>query len=103
MFFHIVMMRLTPDADATVHTRIGGFVTRVRRELDYVHDYHFGRNIADRGKGYDWAVVGTFASSADHDRYQISAVHQEMKAFMTPYIADIVVCDFETPQDRGGA
>lgn len=103
MFFHVVMMRLTPDADAAVHARIADFVRRVRRELDYVQAYHFGRNVADRGKGYDWAVIGTFASSADHDRYQVSPVHQEMKAFMTPYIDDIVVCDFEAPENPRGA
>jgi hypothetical protein len=97
MFFHIVMMRLTPDADANVHARICGFVTRVRHELDCVREYYFGQNVADRAKGYEWAVVGTFASSAEHDRYQVSSVHQEMKAFMTPYIADLVVCDFEAP------
>ena len=96
MFFHVVMMRLSDDADASVHARIHEFVGRVRRELDYVRDYHFGRNVADRGKGYDWAVIGTFDTSADHDRYQVSTVHQEMKAFMTPYISDIVVCDFDT-------
>jgi hypothetical protein len=97
MFYHIVMLRLA-GADDAVHARIRDFVARVRHELDYVRDYHFSRNVADRGKGYDWAVVGTFDTSADHDRYQVSPVHQEMKAFMTPYIADLVVCDF----DAGG-
>jgi hypothetical protein len=95
MFFHVVMMRLV-DADASVHARIDEFVARVRRELPYVRGYAYGRNVADRAKGYDWAVIGTFDTSEDHDRYQVSPVHQEMKAFMTPYIAEIVVCDFDT-------
>jgi quinol monooxygenase YgiN len=97
MFFHVVMMRFTPDADANVHARIRDFVSRVRHEPEYARSYYFGRNIAERAKGNEWAVIGTFASSAEHDRYQESSVHQEMKALMMPYIADLVVCDVEVP------
>ena len=56
----------------------------------------FGRNVAARAKGFAWTVIGTFDSSADHDRYQVSALHQEMKAFMSPHIVDIAVCDFDS-------
>jgi hypothetical protein len=58
------------------------------------------RNAAPCGKGYDWTVIGMFDNSADRDRYQISPVHREMKAFMVPHLADIVVCDFGAPGDR---
>jgi Stress responsive A/B Barrel Domain len=92
MFFDVVMMRLA-GADEACLARIRHYAERVRRELPYVRDYHFGRNIASRGKELTWSVIGIFDSSADHDRYQASALHQEMKAFMTPHIADIVVCD----------
>jgi len=103
MFFHIVVMRLAPDADADFHARVAGYVARVRSELDYVRTYDFGRNGADRGHGYDWAVIGTFDSGADHDRYQVSPVHLEMKAFMVPHIAELVVCDLDTAAYPDGA
>jgi hypothetical protein len=45
-------------------------------------------------------VIGVFDSSADHDRYQVSALHQEMKAFMSPHIVDIAVCDFDSAGGR---
>jgi hypothetical protein len=93
MFYHVVLMRLT-DADDAFLARVRGFAERIRRELPYVRDYQFGRNAADRARGLDWTVIATFGNSAEHDRYQVSPVHQEMKAFMTPHIADIVVCDF---------
>jgi len=93
MFYHVVLMRLT-DVDDAFLTRVSNYGERIRHELPYVRDYQFGRNVALRASGYDWTVIGTFENSLDHDRYQISAVHQEMKAFMMPHIVDIVVCDF---------
>jgi hypothetical protein len=98
MFYHVVLMRLI-DADDAFLAWVSDYGEWVRRELPYVRDYHFGRNAALRAKGYGWTVIGTFENSADHDRYQASPVHQEMKAFMMPHIADIVVCDFGATGD----
>lgn len=95
MFFHVVMMQLTGTDDAFL-ARASHYADRIRRELPYVRHYHFGRNVAARAKGFTWTVIGTFDSAADHDLYQVSAVHQEMKAFMSPHITDIVVCDYDT-------
>jgi hypothetical protein len=99
MFHHIVMMNLR-DPDRAFHDQVNAFVARIRREVPYVRAYHYGRNVASRAQGYDWAVLAIFDSSADHDRYQVSPAHQEMKAFMTPHIADVVVCDHDTESGR---
>ena len=69
-----------------------------RRTAPRLHRYDFRRNVASRSDGLDWAVFGSFESSADHDAYQESEAHQQMKAFMTPYIARIVVCDIDEEQ-----
>ena len=99
MFHHVVMMRLQ-DPDRAFHDRVYGYVERVRRELSYVRAYTYCRNEASRATGFDWAIIATFDSRVDHDRYQVSDVHQEMKAFMMPRIADIVVCDADTSGTR---
>jgi hypothetical protein len=99
MFFHVVLMQLTNVDDAFL-ARVRNYAERIRSELLYVRDYRFGHNIATRAKRYTWAIIGTFNSSADHDRYQASALHQEMKAFITPHIADIAVCDFDATGDK---
>jgi hypothetical protein len=99
MFHHLVMMRLT-GYGADLHARASSFVTRMRTELPYVCAYHFGPNVASRAKEFRWAVLAVFDSSADHDRYQVSDIHQEMKAFMAARIADFIVCDFDTMKDR---
>lgn len=92
MTFHVVMMRLTGADDAFL-AHASHYAERVRRKLPHVRDYQFGRHVAARAKGFTWTVTGTFDSSTDHGLYQVSALHQEMKAFMSPHIADIVACD----------
>ena len=99
MFFHVVMMQLA-DADEVFLARVHYYEERIRSELPYVRDYRFGRNVAARANGFDWTVIGVFDSSADHDRYQVSALHQEMKEIMSAHIADIAVCDFDSVGGR---
>lgn len=96
MFYHVVMMKLTEEAGEGFHAKVEAFATEIRRSAKGLVAYDYGPNLADRAKGYDRAVVGAFETSADHDTYQVSDVHQRMKAYMTPFIADLVVCDFET-------
>jgi quinol monooxygenase YgiN len=97
MFYHIVMMRLSERADAAFHARVEAYAERVRRECRGLLHYDYGSNLADRGGGYDRAMLSVFESSSAHDAYQVSPVHQEMKAYMTPFIADLVVCDSDCP------
>ena len=99
MFYHTVVMQLT-DANPNFLAQVTEFEARILAELDYVRAYHFGSNLASRAKHYQWAVIAVFDSAADHDRYQVSTVHQEMKAFMMPHIADWVVCDFDSARPR---
>ena len=98
MFYHAVLMKLS-SADPGFLSRAAEYERRIRSELAYVRDYRFGRNVASRSMGFDWAVVAAFDSSADHDRYQISEVHQEMKAYMATCITDLVVCDIDSREE----
>lgn len=95
MFHHIVLMRIE-GADEAFHRTVEDYAARVRCELDYVVDYVYRPNLADRSGGYDWTILSSFASSADHDRYQVSDLHQEMKGFMAPRIAALLACDVES-------
>lgn len=96
MFYHAVLMDLS-DAHDDFLSRVDEYAARVRAELPFVRDYHFGRNVASRAGGYGWIVIAAFDDERDHQRYQVSDVHQQMKAFMAPHIAGIVVCDIESP------
>mgnify|MGYP000096828468 CR=1 FL=1 len=98
MFYHVVMMRFTEAADAEFHRQVEEFAGRIRRECGGLIHYDYGTNVASRGKGFDRVVLAVLESSAAHDRYQVSEAHQAMKAYMTPFISDLVVCDADVPR-----
>ena len=98
MFYHAVLMKLS-NTDPTTLARIAHYERRMLAELTYMRDYRFGRNVASRARDFDWVVVATFDNSADHERYQVSDVHQELKAFMAQYITDLVVCDIDSGKE----
>ncbi|MBZ0124477.1 MAG: Dabb family protein [Roseovarius sp.] len=94
MFHHVVLMRLS-GIDAEFHSRVAAYAERVRSELPNVRSYAFVPNSSARSAGYDWAVLSAFDTVEDHDRYQDSAVHREMKTYMTPFIDDLIACDID--------
>lgn len=98
MFHHVVLMQLGPTADRPFLERVHAYAEQIRRETTGLREYVFRRNQASRSDGLNWAVVSSFFTAADHDAYQVSALHQEMKAFMTPHIARIVACDIDEEQ-----
>lgn len=98
MFHHVVLMEFTPEADQRFLDRVEAYAEQLRRSAPNLVRYVFSRNVASRSDGLAWGIVSSFASAADHDAYQVSETHQEMKAYMAPYIARIVVCDLD--EDR---
>lgn len=98
MFHHVVLMEFTADADQRFLEQVEAYSERIRRSAPNLLRYVFGRNVASRSGGFPYGIVSSFVSAADHDAYQMSATHQEMKAYLTPYIARIVVCEMEEDQ-----
>lgn len=95
MFHHIVLMKYSARADTGFFEKVQSFCERIRVAMPNVVRYVHRPNRAARRDGLDWAIVSTFGSSQDHDAYQVSPLHQEMKEYMTPFIERIVVCDVE--------
>jgi quinol monooxygenase YgiN len=93
MFHHIVLMSFAPETDQAFFARAQRFVERVHAECEGVVTYFIKENEAARSDGLTHGVVGVFTSAAAHDAYQISPVHQEMRAFMTTRMERIVVLD----------
>jgi len=93
MLQHIVMMSYTEAADDAFMVKVASYVDRVRRECAGVVSYAHCLNISDRRKQYTHAIIGAFESHAAQEAYQMSPAHQEMKAYMTPFIEDLVACD----------
>ncbi len=97
MFLHVVMLQLSHAADARFHDRVQGYCQRILAECDGVTGYAFRPNEASRSDGLTHAVVAAFVDGPAHDRYQVSAAHQEMKTYMAGFIERLVVYDGEIP------
>ena len=93
MYMHIVMLEFSPGTGPEFFRQVQAYSERIRAECADVMIYHFGANEAARAQGYTHAVVSAFKDSAAHDAYQISPAHQEMKSYMAPNIARVVVFD----------
>ncbi|QCK86317.1 Dabb family protein [Phreatobacter aquaticus] len=93
MFHHIVLMSFTPGTGPDFFAKAQHYVERVKAECADVIGYFLADNIAARSDGLTHGIVGVFTSSAAHDAYQVSPVHQEMKAFMATRMDRIVVLD----------
>ncbi|MCZ8410056.1 Dabb family protein [Achromobacter dolens] len=97
MFLHVVMLQLSGAADARFHDRVRGYCDRIRAECAGVAGYAFRPNPAGRSEVLTPGGGGGFCPAAAHDRYQVSAAHQEMKAYMADFIERLVVFDGEIP------
>lgn len=95
MFYHVVLMQFTPEADQAFFDRVEHYIRRIRDECADMPVYFLASNVAVRSDGLTHGIVGAFQSSAAHDSYQVSPAHQEMKAFMSPFIHRITVLDGE--------
>lgn len=95
MFHHVVLMKFTRAAGPEFHRAVNAYCERVLRAEPHPHRYIYRPNIASRSDGLDHGIVAIFGSAAEHDQYQASSVHQEMKAYMAPFIERIVVCDID--------
>ena len=95
MFFHMVLMSIKSETEDSFYEKVEDYANRIRTELPYVRKYSFTRNVASRAKGYNWVVYGLFDSEDDHEEYQISPVHQEMKAYIASFTDDMIACDAE--------
>jgi hypothetical protein len=88
-------MKFTAAAGPAFHAAVEAYCQRICTGELRPRRYIYRRNIASRSDGLDYAIVAAFDSVAEHDRYQVSATHQEMKAFMAPFIERIVACDVD--------
>lgn len=95
MFHHVVLMKYSAQADGGFLEKVEDYCRKIRRSSTAVRHYVHLRNEAARRDEFDWAIVSCFDSAQTHDEYQVSPLHQEMKAYMMPFIERIVVCDAE--------
>jgi len=93
MFSHTVLIQIPDDAPDAFHTRACELANQIRATCPGLLSYAYGRNTADRGKHYNFAVVSTFVDEAAHDAYQVSDLHIQLKDHIATQMKDILACD----------
>ena len=95
VFIHAVLMSFTPETGEDFHRQVEVYAEAIRLQGrgHGLLGYLYGLNEAGRSDGLTHGVVACFDDEAAHERYQASAIHQEMKAFMAPNTARLVVFD----------
>ncbi|MBI4966920.1 MAG: Dabb family protein [Rhodospirillales bacterium] len=97
MFYHVVMMKFKPGTPESFFDECRAITDRMAKTEKGVRDLRWAKNTADRGKGYDHAVMGVYDSSADHDAYQVCDLHVKLKGMVAQYLEDLVVFDTDVP------
>jgi len=95
MFHHVVAMQFNELADQAFFAKAEAYCAEIRRTAKNLRCYVLRRNVASRSDGLTHVIMASFDTPADHDAYQTSDIHVEMKAFMIPRIARIVVCELD--------
>lgn len=93
MFIHVVLMSFKPGTGEAFHRRVEAYASEIRQQSPGLARYVYGENEADRSGGFTHAVVACFSDKAAHERYQVSAIHQDMKAFMAVHTERLLVFD----------
>ena len=93
MFHHTVLLCLEKTADTEFLARMRKFEAAVRSSCKGVVRYHLVRNEAATRKEFEHALFSAFESYSSFVEYDRSALHDEIKAFLRPYIKDLVVAD----------
>jgi len=102
MFHHTVLLSLAPMADSAFFERFVRFEAQVVASCAGVIRYRLLPNDAPSRKSFGHVLVSAFESRAAFVDYDRCALHTEIKAFLGPFVADLVVADADDttpPQD----
>ena len=88
-----MLLRLAAEADATFIARFARFEAAVLEGCAGTVAYRLLPNEAPSARGFTHALFSTFASPAAFVDYDRSALHAEIKAFLGPYVRELVVAD----------
>jgi hypothetical protein len=89
------MMQIPSKTDELFYTKVQEFCDRIQAECAGLRSLQFVRNISDRSKDFNHAVVSSFDTSEAHDFYQITPAHLEFKEFIMPLVKNLVVLDYQ--------
>lgn len=93
---HIVAFKFSDDTDPV---QVGSIVSALRdlkNQISEIVSIQSGRNNSPENlnKDFTHAFIIKFANERDRDTYLVHPAHEEFKALIKPFIADVFVLDF---------
>jgi hypothetical protein len=94
MIKHIVLMKMNGGTDAKVIARMQKYAAQIRQQIGEVRNYEIVPNVAGGNRGYNWAILSTFANEADVESYKVAPLHREFVSYCDPYTEDFLTLDY---------
>ena len=95
---HLVLLNFKAEArPAQIEAIVAAFVA-LRERIDTVTGLEWGTNVSPEGlaKGFTHAFALSFADAAGRDAYLPHPAHQAFVAQLQPWLADVLVIDYES-------
>lgn len=97
MIEHLVLFKLRSDADADAGERVLAALVALPAAIESIRELSCGRNVSERGGGYDLALRVQFADWAGLEAYLPHPAHQAAVAqVIRPVVEEVLVADYET-------
>lgn len=97
MIRHLVLLRFTDAADDARRAALAADFSSLGAQIDLIRALEWGVNVSPEGldKGYTHGFVVSFAQAADRDAYLPHPAHQAFVERLRPWLADVLVLDYE--------
>ena len=98
MIKHIVLMKMNDELDDKTIAGMRDYAARIREQIAEARSYDIVLNEASGSKGYDWAILATFATASDIQSYKAAPLHREFVAYCDPYTEDFLTLDYQVAE-----
>ena len=95
---HVVLLRFRPEADAQERARVESAFAALDSQIAVVQALEWGVDCSIEGlaRGFTHCFSLGFANARDRDAYVVHPRHQAFSALARPYLAEVLVLDYQT-------
>ena len=90
MIHRIALLKLNANADASVIEMLQTHVAAIRDGGTGARSYDLVPNLATDDRGFNWAILSSFDTVEDMERYKDHPLHKDLMAATGPYEEDFI-------------
>ena len=94
---HVVLLRFRPEADAEQRAGIESAFAALGSQIAEVRVLEWGIDCSSEGlaHGFTHCFSLSFADSRERDAYLVHPLHQTFSTLARPYLAEVLVLDYQ--------